>query len=287
MSIPTTLTIYINTSIPGSQFIKYSPTMTIPNIDSKNVYFNPLVKLSQKIIDKTPKQDIVTQFFEKGLFKTLIIRSEQFTKPRTLRQAVEKGFIDNNIEITLKNIFKSNNLFYIHGQPYTIYSFDWEKGNWKIDTKISEVPSTYKGQYGINTVNYRTIMEEQLRQAKRELNSLPKDLTHGSAVKESTNVPIVQTPNPSLVSSKPSSNLSYYIDITLQLYPGKEIPLSERPSIGCRNTKHKLNKAWAELLGKTYSLQPHYYPSNKKKANTQNNPKRYGGKSTTRKKRRM
>lgn len=283
MSIPTTLTIYINTSIPGSQFIKYNPTMTIPNIDSKNVYFNPLVKLSQKVIDKTPKQNTVSQFFEKGLFKTLIIRSEQFTKPRNLRQATREGIIDNNIELTLKTIFKSNNLFYIHGQPYTIYSVDWEKGNWKIDTKISEVPTTYKGQYGINTMNYRTIMEEQLKQAKQELNSLPKDLTQGSAV---NNTPIAQPVNPSIVSSKPTSNLSYYIDITLQLYPGKEIPLSERPSIGCRNTKHKLNKAWAELLGKTYSLQPHYYPNSKKKTSTQNKSNKYGGGGKTRKKRR-
>lgn len=282
MSIPTTLTIYINTSIPGSQFIKYNPTMTIPNIDSKNVYFNPLIKLSQKIIDKTPKQDTVSQFFEKGLFKTLMIRSEQFTKPRTLRQAVEKGFIDNNVEITLKNIFKPNSLFYINGQPYTIYSFDWEKGNWKIDTKISEVPTTYKGQYGINTVNYRTIMEEQLRKAKQELNSLPKDLTQGSAVKEAPSVTSLQ---PVIVSSKPTSNLSYYIDITLNLYPGKEIPLTERPSIGCRNTKHKLNKAWADLLGKTYSLQPHYYPKNKTTTQPKTTP--YGGRSKTRKKRRI
>jgi len=287
MAIPITLTIYINTSIPGSQFIKYNPNMTILNIESKNVYFNPLVKLSQKIIDKTPKQDIVKQFFEKGLFKTLMVRSKQFTNPRNLKQAVEKGVVDNNIKITLQNIFKPNSLFYIDGNPYTIYSFDWEKGNWKIDTKISEVPTTYKGEYGINTVNYRTIMEEQLRQAKRELNSLPKDLTQGSAIKESSTTGLVQTPNTPVLSAKPTSNLSYYIDITLDLYPGKEIPLSERPYIGCRNTKHKLNKAWAELLGKTYSLQPHYYPSNKKKANTQNNPKRYGGKSTTRKKRRM
>lgn len=277
MSIPTTLTIYINTSIPGSQFIKYNPTMTIPNVDSKNVYFNPLVKLSQSIIDKTPKQDMISQFFEKGLFKTLIIRSEQFTKPRSLKQAVEKGFVDNNIEVTLKNLFKPNSIFYIDNKPYTIYSFEWEKGNWKIDTKITEVPTTYKGQYGISTMNYRAIMEEQLRTAKQELYSLPTNLIQGPAVKEPPNTPAVPLANPPMISTKPTSNLSYYIDITLILYPGEGIPLSERPGIGCRNTKHKLNKAWAELLGKTYSLQPQYYDRNVTQRQRQNTQK-YGGK---------
>ena len=259
MSIPNTLTIYINTSIPGNQFIKYIPTMTIPNIDSKNVYFNPLVKLSQPVIDKTPKKEIVTQFFEKGLFNTLLIRSEQFTKPRNLKQATQQGFVDNNIEVTLKNIFKPNSLFYLNNQPYTVYSFEWEKGNWKIDTKITEVPKTYKGQYGISTMNYRLIMEEQLKEAKQALHNLPRDVTYGSAINQDSSYQVPPQSDDRPISSKPTSSLSYYIDITLDLYPGESIPLSERPAIGCRNTKHKLNKAWAELLGKTYSLQPHYY----------------------------
>jgi len=276
MSIPTTLTIYINTSIPGFQFIKYNPTMTIPTINSKNVYFNPLVKLSQSIIDKTSKQDTINQFFEKELFKTLIIRSEQFTKPRNLKQATQQGFIDNNIEVVLKNIFKSNSIFYIDGQPYTIYSFDWEKGNWKIDTKITQVPTAYKGQYGINTMNYRTIMEEQLKEAKAELNSLPKDVIQGSAVKEPSSV---SQSTKQKISSRPTSNLSYYIDITLSLYPGKEIPLIERPSMGCRNTKHKLNKAWADLLGKTYALQPHYKNQYNAEKTSKRVKNKYGGKT--------
>jgi hypothetical protein len=179
MSIPNTLTIYINTNIPGSQFIKYSPSMTIPKTNSKIVCFDPLVKLSQKIIDKTPPQYKIIQFFEKHLFKTLISRTEGFQPYRDIQQATEQGLIDDNIEITLYNLFQPNHLFYINQKPYSIFSRDWERGNWKIDTKITEVPTNYKGQYGISSMNYRNIIQTQLKEANNELNALPPDVIEG------------------------------------------------------------------------------------------------------------
>ena len=293
MPVPTTLPIYITTTIPGSQFIKYKPNMTIPSIEEKNVLFNPLVKLSQNIIDKTPQQDKVTQFFEKGLFHTLMIRSEKFKNSRNLKKATKDGIVDNNIRITLQNIFKPNSVFYIDKRPYTIYSFDWEKGDWQIDTKISDVPSTYKGQYGINTMNYRYIMEEQLKQAKEELNSLPTEVLRGTTYKDSAVYPKqnsnTNTHVKKLSENSSSSNIRYYVDITLSLYPGTEIPLSERPLIGCRNIKYKLHKAWGDLIGKKYLLQPHYEntqsnnPANNKANKTQKKINKYGGKTRKRK----
>ena len=56
-------------------------------------------------------------------------------KPRTLKDATSRGIVDNNIEITLKTLFKNNNLFYINKKPYTIVKMNWNKTNWQIDAK--------------------------------------------------------------------------------------------------------------------------------------------------------
>ena len=68
-----------------------------------------------------------------------------------------------------------------------------------------------------------------------------------------------------------TSNISYYITITLDLYPGTSIPISEKPAIACRNTKNKLNKAWADFRGLKYSIQPHNYDTSKPTNTTQKN----------------
>ena len=191
MSIPNTLTIYINTNIPGYQFLKYSPSMTIPKTNSKIVCFDPLVKLNQSIVDKTPEQDKIIQFFEKNLFKTLIHRSESFQKYRNIQQATDEGIIDDNIQLTLNNLFKSNQIFYINKKPYSVFSCDWERGNWKIDTKITEIPTNYKGQYGVSSVNYRNIIQEQLLSAKSELKALPPDVIEGPSFEPETIDPLI------------------------------------------------------------------------------------------------
>ena len=54
------------------------------------------------------------------------------------------------------------------------------------------------------------------------------------------------------------SNISYYIVITLELFPGKEIPIQQKVNMGCQVTHNKLQKAWAEFLGKKYALPPKY-----------------------------
>jgi hypothetical protein len=73
-TIPNELKIIINTSIPGFQKITYTPSMTIPNIskDEKSIQFNPLVKLNQSTVDKVPENLRKKEFFNKGLFQSLI-----------------------------------------------------------------------------------------------------------------------------------------------------------------------------------------------------------------------
>jgi hypothetical protein len=131
----------------------------------------------------------------------LIYRSESFQPYRTLKQATDEEVVDTNIQITLDNLFKSNSIFYINQKPYTIFSCEWERGNWKIDTKITEVPQTYKGQYGISTINYRNIMQSQLNQAQNELKALPPTVLEGSSFDPIALNPInplaVPSPSPS------------------------------------------------------------------------------------------
>ena len=139
--VPNSLTITINTSIPGYQTIKYKPEMTIKNIDKdeKTVWFDPLVPLEQSVIDKVPESIRVLEFFNKGLFESLI-NAHGLKKPITLQQAKKSKIVDNNIQVTLNNLFPTNGILYIKGEPYAIADIQWTKSNWKIDRKITEIP---------------------------------------------------------------------------------------------------------------------------------------------------
>ena len=76
-NIPNTLTIYIQTQVPGSQIIKYTPSMTFPNIRSKVVYFDPLVKLKQSTINEIPKEYQVFEFFDKNFSELSVFKPQE------------------------------------------------------------------------------------------------------------------------------------------------------------------------------------------------------------------
>ena len=160
MSIPNTLTVYINTRIPGFQKLKYKPSMTVANAGD-NVYFDPLVKLSKSTIQSVPvtanenkEKQVASQFFNRGMFETMINRSlssvfsgqlldnEGDTLNTKLKKAVEKNVVDENINLTLKTLFRPNSIITIAGKPYTIYSYSWDKGDWKVDTKLYTLNNT-------------------------------------------------------------------------------------------------------------------------------------------------
>ena len=73
--IPNELNITINTSVPGYQTIKYKPSMTLPDIEKglNTIWFDPLIPLNQDVINKVPEDIKVLEFFNKGLFRSLII----------------------------------------------------------------------------------------------------------------------------------------------------------------------------------------------------------------------
>ena len=141
---PASITILLNTRILGHTKEIYTPNMSLPSFSSssKTVYFNPLIKLDQKIVQTIPQGKsgdfIYEQFFSQSYFNSLLIRSQYYPQPkRTLEQATEEGIVDNNIRILLDTLFNTNKPFYIDKKRYTSYGYTWNKGDWIIESNNS------------------------------------------------------------------------------------------------------------------------------------------------------
>jgi hypothetical protein len=191
--IPNALTITINTSIPGYQEIKYKPNMTIQDTNETTICFDPLIPLKESVIDKVPESIKVLEFFNKGLFKSMINSHGNQTKI-TLKEAKQKKIIDNNIQITLNTLFPSGGVLYIGGQPYAIADVQWTKGNWKIDKTKSKIETKYKTSKEIIDSKKN---EEENKKTDEEFKKIPNDLLFGSSFdttnekKTSVVVPVV------------------------------------------------------------------------------------------------
>ena len=209
--IPNQLNVIINTSVPGYQKIEYKPYMTIPDIskDDKKIMFNPLVKLNKSYVDKVPENLRKKQFFNKGLFDSLL-NFTNGTKASSLLEATRNGFVDNNIKITLDAIFPENNVMYINKKPYAIADVQWSKGNWKIDTKIKKYQ--LDSSKITDSALYQTVVKDEIISGENQLQSLPQAIIYGTnytGPKDDTNkvIPPPSTPSASgLVSIKPPSS---------------------------------------------------------------------------------
>ena len=139
-----TLTILIRTRIRGYPTILYTPSMSVPNMKSNNVYFNPVIKLNSSTTSTIPRgyppSERMSQFFYKNTFNSLLNRTlaTSMQPKRSLETAVNEKIIENNIRIILNELFRPNNKFYIKGKTYTIYDYNWINGDWQIDTKSFE-----------------------------------------------------------------------------------------------------------------------------------------------------
>ena len=174
---PKILDIKINTSIPGFQTILFEPSMLKDNYkgndykdDDDEVHFYPLIKFNKDVINKTPKELRKKQFFNKGLFESLI-KFHGIQPSKTLEEATKEKYIDNNISITLANLFPINNIIYINDKPYVIVDIQYTKGSWKLD-KINKKSDNSKSD---NSKSYYEI--NQANKEKKELNS---NLLYGS-----------------------------------------------------------------------------------------------------------
>jgi hypothetical protein len=186
-SVPNELKITINTNIPGFQTIKYKPYMTLPNDRSDgSVQFNPLVKLKQSVIKSLPPNIQVSEFFNKGLFQSLI-NSHGLVRAKSLLEATNEGYVDNNINVTLDTLFPSNSVIYINKQPYAIADVQWTKGDWKIDKKIQEMPQLDSTRIR-DPYLYQTVVKDEIISGENELNQIPNDIIYGPNYTGPTNV---------------------------------------------------------------------------------------------------
>lgn len=186
-SIPNELKIIINTSIPGYQNIRYKPSMTLPNDKlDEAVQFTPLVKLKPTVIKSLPKEIQVKEFFNKGLFQSLV-NSHGLVRAKSLLEATNEGYVDNNIQVTLDTIFPTNGVLYINKQPYAIADVQWTKGDWKIDKKIQETPKL-KSNRITNPYLYNAVVKDEIISGEKELLGLPKDVLYGPNYTGPTNV---------------------------------------------------------------------------------------------------
>jgi len=178
-SVPNELKITINTNIPGFQTIKYKPYMTLPNDrNDGSVKFNPLVKLNPSIIKSLPSNIQVSEFFNKGLFQSLI-NSHGLVKAKTLIEATNDGYVDNNINITLETLFPSNGIIYINKQPYAIADVQWTKGDWRIDKKIQQIPQLESSRIR-DPYLYNSVVKDEIISGENELQQLPNDVIYGA-----------------------------------------------------------------------------------------------------------
>jgi hypothetical protein len=202
--VPNQLNITINTSVPGFQKIIYKPSMTTKDLgkDDKNIQFDPLVKLNQTIIDKIPENLRKKQFFNKDLFKSLIaytnsnqsfLSSMSSSPAKNLKQAQAYGYIDNNIKVTLNNIFPENSLIYIGDKPYVIADVQWTVGDMHIDTKkkIEEIDASKITDVAL----YQTLIKDDISEGQNQLKALEElgpNLIYGSNYDGPKKMPIIE-----------------------------------------------------------------------------------------------
>ena len=132
LTVPDKLNITLRTSIPGKQVLTYTPAMTLTDAgtDDSSVKFNPLIKLTRQAIDSKPEYYRIRQFFNTSLFQSLMNSIDQ--KPLgNLTEAIQKGYVDNNIQMTLGTLFSLGSVINIGGNVYTIADYQWSNGDWK------------------------------------------------------------------------------------------------------------------------------------------------------------
>jgi len=197
--IPTRLKIIIRTSIPGYQKIKYKPSMTIKDIDSSDVMFNPLMKLNKSAIEKIPKNYKIKQFFNTGLFQSLLnYTNEQPAK--NLNYATRAGYVDNNIKVTIDTIFPINSVIYIGENSYVIGDVQWTTGDWKVEVKQNHVE--VNPDKITDPLLYTKIVRDEIISGEKQLNQLPKSIVFGNNY--SGPQPITQPTPPQLtIADKP------------------------------------------------------------------------------------
>lgn len=208
--IPSILIIDVKTRIPDHYTIKYKPSMTIPDQKSKYVLFDPLVVYNLDVVNGGR----IEELFEKDKFETMINRTFGYFGMQPKRKKIEDNILKNNVQITLKKLFGSGNLFYIDNQPYTIISHRWD-GKWNIET----IPEFEKVQFGgqdekIYYYPYPSSIQKYVF-----------NITRKGAVR---------------------------ITVELSLFEGENPSTTDKLNVNCETQFENIRRSYAELMGYEY-----------------------------------
>lgn len=204
---PDQLIIIIRTSIPGFQKIEYKPSMTIKGSYEKGVVFDPLIKLNESVVNSIPQEYRIKQFFNKGLFQSLL-NYNGGTPAKNLLQATRYGYVDNNINVTLNSIFPVGSVIYINNNSYVIADHQWTPGDWKIGIKDKFRVSEEK------TKKIRELTGEE------ELKTIPESILVGI----NYSGPPIQVKKTQTASSPRTTNKPYSKPSTQPSTPTKTVP---------------------------------------------------------------
>ena len=174
--VPNELKIELNTSIPGFQKIQYTPKMTLRDTNESTIRFDPLTKLDLSVINRIPKDLRVKEFFNKGLFESLV-NFHGMEKVRSLLEAMQEGIVTNNIHVTLRVLFGINTPIYINGEVYYIADVQWTPGDWTVDVK--QKPVTFDMNKIQNPYVYSSLVNDDIISGQQQINNLPKNLITG------------------------------------------------------------------------------------------------------------
>jgi len=178
--IPKELQFIINTDIPGSQEFEYVSSMTIPELKNNKLLFNPLIFFSKKTINSIPVSVRQKQFFDKGLFQSLLYHINK-SPVENLAIANSEGYIDNNIRVTIDTLFPLNGIFYVKGKPHKIVSVEWNTGDFeikekKILPKTPVIPSRFAPVAPVETVMTIFVPIDLILYPGTETNFSPKEV---------------------------------------------------------------------------------------------------------------
>ena len=121
----------------------------------------------------------------------------------------------------------------------------------------------------------KTIYDAKIKNGASALNNSNKRLLNGGSVSVSGGQGAIR------YNAGYDSNLTYYIVIDLEVYPGDTIPLGTKASLQCQIRYEKIRQSYADLFGLVYQpkelslseeMNKKYIAKNKtKKENTNNN----------------
>ena len=198
--LPKRMNIILYTKIDKSSRMVYTPQMSIPNISSRFVNFNPLIKINEKIFSKEYKinlkqkgslnENIIDILLNKQKFNDLLnlILVKSGKKELSIQESCTKKVIDNNIKFTLDILFKPGNNLEINKKQYTIVNYSWLDGDWLIysdDIKKDyeeQDHSYYNHKRHIDETSEHTVTKNAFNKLNKVIPDCLKGTTKGNSL---------------------------------------------------------------------------------------------------------